>query len=209
MFGLQGIPRDLNDRMIDPLKLKLFTTLTSAGYRQCPACENTVELLKELARASNKVQFEEISILEDKESADRWKVTRAPTIIITGHGIRYTGAPIGMETAPFVYTLIMASTGKTIFSGMLGSKLDGIRKARLELIVTPTCPYCAQAALIENSLAIESAGKLVVDVVESYENPDIARKYNVSGVPVTVFDGDPSNQIVGVPTLAALLARLA
>jgi len=194
--------------MKDPVKLKIFTTMTSGGYRQCPACENTVSLLKELARASDKVQFEEISILEDKESAERWKVSRAPTIIITGHGIRYTGAPIGMETAPFVYTLIMASTGKTIFSGMLGSKLDSVRKARLELIVTPTCPYCAQAALIENSLVMESAGKLAVDVVESYENPDIARKYNVTGVPVTVFNGNPANQIVGVPTLAAILARI-
>ncbi len=165
-------------------------------------------LVKELARASDKIQFEEISILEDKESAGRWNVTRAPTVIITGHGIRYTGAPIGMETAPFVYTVIMASTGKTIFSGMLGNKLEKVRKARLELIVTPTCPYCAQAALIENSLVMESAGKLAVDIVESYENPDIARKYSVTGVPVTVIDGNPVTQIVGVPTLAEILARI-
>ncbi|MBN2152666.1 MAG: thioredoxin family protein [Candidatus Lokiarchaeota archaeon] len=209
MFGAQGIPRDLDGRMREPVKLKAFTTLTGAGYRQCPACENTVSLLEELARATDKVQFEEISILEDKESAERWRVTRAPTIIITGHGIRYTGAPIGMETAPFVYTLVMASTGRTIFSGMLGNKLDGVRKARLELIVTPTCPYCAQAALIENSLVMESGGRLAIDVVESYENPDVARKYNVTGVPVTVFDGNPANQIVGVPTLASILSRIA
>ncbi len=195
--------------MKNPVKLKVFTTLTGAGYRQCPACENTVALLKELARATDKIQFEEISILEDKQAAERWQVTRAPTIIITGHGIRYTGAPIGMETAPFIYTLIMASSGKTIFDGMLKGKMDDARKARLELIVTPTCPYCAQAALIENSLVMESDGKLAIDVVESYENPDIARKYNVSGVPVTVFDGDPARQIVGVPSLAAILSKLA
>lgn len=199
----------MNERMKNPVKLKVFTTLTGAGYRQCPACENTVALLKELARATDKIQFEEISILEDKQAAERWQVTRAPTIIITGHGIRYTGAPIGMETAPFIYTLIMASSGKTIFDGMLKGKMDDARKARLELIVTPTCPYCAQAALIENSLVMESDGKLAIDVVESYENPDIARKYNVSGVPVTVFDGDPARQIVGVPSLAAILSKLA
>jgi glutaredoxin-like protein len=208
MFGAQGIPRDLNERMKAPVKLKVFTTLTSGGYRQCPACENTVALLKELAQATDKIQFEEISIIEDKATAERWQVTRAPTIIITGHGIRYTGAPIGMETAPFIYTLVMASSGKTIFDGLLQGKLDGIRKSRLELIVTPTCPYCAQAALIENSLVMESNGKLAIDVVESYENPDIARKYSVTGVPVTVFDGDPANQIVGVPTLVAILSKI-
>jgi glutaredoxin-like protein len=208
MFGAQAIPRDFASRMKEPVKLKVFTTRTASGYRQCPACENTAMLVQELARASDKVQFEEISIIEDKETAERWQVSRAPTIIIPGHGIRYTGAPIGMETAPFIFTIIMASTGKTIFDGTIVSKLEGIRKARLELIVTPTCPYCAQAALIENSLVMESRGKLSIDVVESYENPDIARKYNVSGVPVTVFNGDPANQIVGVPTLAAIMSKL-
>jgi glutaredoxin-like protein len=208
MFGAQSIPRDLNERMKSPLKLKVFTTLTGAGYWQCPACENTVALLKELARATDKIQFEEISIIEDKQSAERWQVTRAPTIIITGHGIRYTGAPIGMETAPFIYTLIMASSGKTIFGDLLQGKLDGVQKARLELIVTPTCPYCAQAALIENSLVMDSKGKLAIDVVESYENPDVARKYSVTGVPVTVFDGDPASQIVGVPSLSAILSKV-
>ncbi len=58
--------------MKNPVKLKVFTTLTGAGYRQCPACENTVTLLKELARATDKIQFEEISILEDKQAAERW-----------------------------------------------------------------------------------------------------------------------------------------
>lgn len=186
-----------------PVKLKLFTTLTSGGYRQCPACENTASLLQELHRASPKIEVEEISIIEDPDTATRYRVSRAPTIIIQGHGIRYTGAPIGLETAPFVHTLVMASTGTTIFGNMIDSIVPSLRKARIELLVTPTCPYCSQAVLIENSLVLPSAGKLSIDIVETYENPDIARKYNVSGVPVTVIDG--KDTIVGVPTLQALL----
>jgi glutaredoxin len=54
------------------------------------------------------------------------------------------------------------------------------------VIVTPTCPYCAQAVLLENALAIQSKDKVSVEIVESYENADIARKYEVTGVPVTI-----------------------
>nr|MDO8109785.1 thioredoxin family protein [Candidatus Sigynarchaeota archaeon] len=192
--------------MKDIIRLKVFTTLTPSGYRQCPACENTASFLHDLERETNKIVVEEVSIITDKESAEHYKVTRAPTVIIQGHGIRYTGAPIGLEMAPFIFTIIMASTGKTIFTGgSLAKDLNAVQKARLELIVTPTCPYCAQAALIENSLVMESKGKLTIDIVESYENPDIAREYNVTAVPVTFVNGNPAKKIVGVPTLTALL----
>ena len=66
-----------------------------------------------------------------------------------------------------------------------------------------------EAALIENALVMESRGKLAIDIVESYENPDIARKYQVTGVPATIIDGNPATKIEGVPTLAMLLQRLA
>jgi len=208
MFGSAALPRDLDEKMKETVKLKVFTTLAANGYRQCPACENTVNIIKELTQASNKIKFEEISIIEDRDSAEHYNVTRAPTIIIQGHGIRYTGAPIGQETAPFIYTIIMASNKTSIFGGAIASKLAAFRKARLELIVTPTCPYCAQAALIENSMVMESSGKLTVNIIEAYENPDIARTYNVTGVPVTIIDGDPEKKIVGVPSLAILESLL-
>src|SRR5271157_683695 len=204
MFGSAALPSDLDEKMKETVKLKVFTTLTGNGYHQCPACENTVNIIRELTRATSKIRFEEISILEDQESAEHYNVTRAPSIIIPGHGIRYTGAPAGLETAPFIYTIIMASNRTSIFGGAITSKMEAFHKARLELIVTPTCPYCAQAALIENSIVMESSGKLAIDIIEAYENPDIARKYNVTGVPVTVVDGNLEKKIVGVPSLASL-----
>ncbi len=208
MFNHNAIPGDLDDRLREPVTLKVFTTLSASGYRQCPACENTIDVVKQLQGKSSKIRYDEISIIENPGSARHYQVTRAPTIIVAGHGIRYTGAPMGMELAPFVHTLVMASTGITILGNFMEKAIDRVRKARLELIVTPTCPYCSQAALIENSLVMESKGKLTIDIVESYENPDIARKYQVTGVPVTIIDGDPATKITGVPTLAMLLQRV-
>jgi glutaredoxin-like protein len=189
--------------------LKVFTTLTGAGYRQCPACENVIDLVKQLKeRSAGLIDYEEISITEDPDAAAKYKVERAPTIIVQGHGIRYTGAPIGQEAAPFVFSVVMASNGakNPMASALPQVIFDRIKKSRVELIVTPTCPYCAQAALIENALAMLSNGKIVIDIVESYENPDIAKKYGVSAVPVTVVNG--TQKIVGVPNVAQLLAAM-
>jgi glutaredoxin len=102
----------------------------------------------------------------------------------------------------------MASQGTSIFGDTLKGKLGNLKRTRLTLLVTPTCPYCAQAVLIENSLVMDSEKNLSIDIVETYENPDIARQYNVTGVPVTVFNGNPLDTIVGVPTLGSLLQKL-
>lgn len=194
--------RRLLDSLKNPVRLKVITTLTAEGYRQCPACEDTASLVEELAKGSDLLAFEEISIIDDVATCKTLNVTRAPTVLFENLGIRYTGAPMGLETSPFIYTIYMASTRKTIFSGMLDDRLENLKEAKLELIVTPTCPYCSQAALIENSIVIDSNGRLTIDIIESYENPDIARKYGVTGVPVTIING--SERIEGVPSLELL-----
>jgi glutaredoxin-like protein len=193
------------DRVV---KLKVFTSLTSDGYHQCPACEDTVSLLKEMAAAANgKIEWEEISIIDEKDRAEsEYGVQRAPTILINDGTIRYTGAPIGLELAPFIQTVLMVSTGQSLLGDLVDDRVKQIRKkAKLTLVVTPNCPYCAQTALIENSLALISKN-INVEIVESYENPDIARKYEVSAVPVTIIN--ETKKITGVPNVAFLISQM-
>ena len=100
----------------------------------------------------------------------------------------------------------MASTGETILVNLIDDNVAAIKGGKLMVIVTPTCPYCSQAVLLENSLAIVSKGKIKVEVVEAYENPDIAKQWQVSGVPVTIVND--RDKIVGVPNLPKLLGYL-
>ena len=194
---LQKMKRDIH--------ILVFTTLTRQGYRQCPACEDTASFVRNLANLSEKLIWDEISV-EDKEKCAKYNVTRFPTILIPEFGIRYTGAPIGLEASPFFQTLLMASTGETILGDLIDNKVAAIKGGKLMVIVTPTCPYCSQAVLLENSLAIISKGKIRVEVVEAYENPDIAKQWGVSGVPVTIVND--KDKIVGVPTLPKILSYL-
>jgi len=206
--------KDLLTKMPKVVHLKVFTTKEASAdnktYVRCPACEDVVVMIKELAKNANKkIDWEEISIIadEDKAKCKKYGVDRAPTILFTDYNIRYTGAPIGLETAPFIQTLLWVASGETAFGSSFDDQLARIKKkANLRIIVTPTCPYCAQTVLMENALAIESKDKISVEIVESYENPDIARQYEVTGVPVTIVND--SNKIVGVPNLAMLLMNM-
>ncbi len=200
--------KDILSKMSKIVRLKVFTSKTAEGYRQCPACEDTVVMVRELAKlADGKIDWEELSINVDKEACDKYNVTRVPTILFLDYNIRYTGAPIGLETAPFVQTIMMASSKESFLGDAFDNQISRIKKrAKMMAIVTPTCPYCAQAVLMENALAIQSKDKVSVEVVESYENPDIARKYEVTSVPVTIVND--VNRVTGVPNISQLLSTM-
>lgn len=197
-----GKIKDMFKQMRDPVKLVVFTD----KEEMCPACNETLAILESIMQYTDKIILQEISLISEKEEAAKHGVTRAPTIIFEDFGIKYTGAPIGLETAPFIQTILMASTGETPHGPLVSKKLEKIKQeGSLIVIVTPTCPYCAQAVLLENSLAIMSS-KVNVEIVESYENPDIARKFQVTGVPVTIVNS--KEKITGIPNIAILINKL-
>ncbi|HMF30971.1 MAG TPA: thioredoxin domain-containing protein, partial [Candidatus Lokiarchaeia archaeon] len=100
------------EKMENPVKVLLFTTLDAEGLRHCPACQDAAQFVKELASMSDgKFEVEEYSISENHDICEQYHVDRVPTIIFPDFGIRYTGAPIGMEAAPFLQTIVIASTG--------------------------------------------------------------------------------------------------
>ena len=204
-------------KMEKRVKLLLFTTLGSDGKRLCPACEDTAGLVKEIAKSSNgKLEITEYSISNDKDVCVQHHVERVPTILFPDHGIRYTGAPIGMETAPFLQTIVIASTNKT--GVPLDMQNDLKTKARgkiIRTIVTPTCPYCPTAVLIANRVAIASGGLVTSEIIESYEHGDLAAKYKITGVPAVVIgklqDGQVINDEVaflGLPSGRELVEKL-
>ena len=72
----------------------------------------------------------------------------------------------------------------------------------LQVFVTPTCPYCPRAAVLAMEMAVESS-YVTADIVESSEFPDLANKFNVMGVPLSMVNGKervegaaPPNMIV-------------
>ncbi|HDJ94771.1 MAG TPA: glutaredoxin [Acidilobales archaeon] len=193
--------------MVNPVECMVFVTKDP----RCAYCEATVQLCKLLSETSNgkvviKVFYEERS--EDRKVFEKFKVTRTPSLILHNGYIRYTGIPAGEELKGLIETLIRLSTGNP---GLSSRTIDALKnqlkgKAYIEVIVTPTCPYCPYAALEANMFAFASEGKIISDIVEAVENPDIADYYGVTMVPVVVINGNV--EFIGVPREDMLLKAI-
>ena len=174
---------------------------------ECMYCRATKEFLEELVELSDgKLEIKTFIKGRDENISDIFGTERAPVILFQDYKIRYLGAPVGQETWAFLETIIMASrkTPKlSVESYNILKKLNS--PTRIEVIVTPSCPYCPYAALLSNSAAIASQ-LIFSDVVEAYEFPEIAEKYGVTAVPAIAING--KRVFVGVPPEETFIAAV-
>ncbi|MBI5664660.1 MAG: thioredoxin-disulfide reductase [Nitrospirae bacterium] len=148
--------------------------------------DTTVSFMKALPELTDKIKVGFFSLKD--EQAKRRGVKRSPTILIgpDKYNIRYTGSPAGEEAASFILAVIMASTGKTYLSGDSRKRLERLKEKRhVRVFVSPTCPYCPQQVIYAVSAAVEKNEFISVEVIEIYENPDLAEKYGAMSVPTT------------------------
>lgn len=194
--------------MIDKVKVTMYTG------ENCELCGPIEELLKILAELSKGKINLEIKQVKSKEEMTRKLGVEKPPVILLGEKeeVRYTGAPLGHEGWALLETIVTLSTKKVQIPEKYVEKLRNLKKiVRIETIITPTCPYCPYAVLIANRIAIASEGKVISDVVEAHEFPEIAEKFNVMAVPTIVLSTKPyQGEVfsVGVPKEKALLEKI-
>jgi len=191
--------------MKEPVTLYVFV---ERDRSRCRYCNNTVKLVESLAKASARVSTPPLLnyVIAEKgvneELFKKFKVSRIPSIILLDGYIRYTGMPAGEEIRGLVETIIRLSTGDSGLSERSIKRISELKApVYIEVIVTPTCPYCPYVALMANMIAFEAyrAGNkaVVADIVEAYENPDIADAYNVMSVPTVAINRQVA--FVGLP----------
>jgi thioredoxin reductase (NADPH) len=173
------------DSLKDPVSILLFT----AEDVNQPFNEFSTRLLTELSLISDKIlpKFETIG----GELSKKYDVTSSPTLLIQPdtYNIRLTGAPAGEELKTFLLTLIMASTGATILSDASKQRLVDLKDPRnIKVFVSPLCPYCPLQAAIAIAVAVEKAGLISTEIIEIYENRDLAAKYDAFSVPQVFVD---------------------
>jgi alkyl hydroperoxide reductase subunit AhpF len=168
-------------------------------------------LLKTLEELSNgKLSIEEISINENQEEAEKYNVTRIPAILfVNGDGkeiIRYSAHPTGSEFVPFLNSIQYFSGIRPSYTDQILTHLKKIDKSEMKIFITPTCPYCPATVPVLTLFAIVSNGKITAEIIDVNLNPDIARKYGVQSVPLTVVN--EKDRIVGMFTPQDLLDKL-
>ncbi len=151
--------------------------------------EAAVSLVKALSVLSDKLKVSFHKVGEGL--AIKRNVQRSPTVLIAPdkYRIRYTGAPLGEEGRSLLLAILMASTGKSVLTPPSIERVAGLKEKRdIQVFVSPTCPYCPQQALAAFSAAIVRPDLVSAEVVEIYENQDLAENLGSLSVPQTFIN---------------------
>ncbi len=177
-----------------PVRIDLFTqrelALTIAGEQPCATCKPTRELLQELSSLSDLLSLRVHIWKEAVEEREALGIERVPGIALRGQGktvLKFYGLPSGTEFPTFVETLTDLSRGETILSP---GSIKTLRKLKgnvtVRVFVTPACPYCPQMMRAIYHLALVNP-KIKAEVIEASEFPELAQRYGVRAVPLTVI----------------------
>jgi glutaredoxin-like protein len=176
--------RNFLNGMESKTKLVYFETKDDCTY-----CNEISMLLDEIKGTTDKIEIEKHDISE-KAVAEKHGADRAPLIIFEGKNrgkVRFYGIPSGHEFGGFLATIVEVSKGETMeFNEDLKKKIAEIDvPLRLDVFVTPQCPYCPGAVRLAQAMAI--LNKNVIGCgVEATEFSEWADKNGVRHVPRTI-----------------------
>jgi len=184
-------------KLTKPVKLKVFTSqrteANGSKIRACMDCGQFMSLLRIYEKNSNgMLTIEELSIDDNPEFAKRYDIQRVPTVLfIDDKGrevIRYLAAPQGGEIQPFVQAIFAFAGAPNYYEATIKQNLNRIKPSTIKVMVTNSCPYCPQVAMIANLFAIASDGKIRTIIIDIATNPDISQYYDAAGVPYTIIN---------------------
>jgi glutaredoxin-like protein len=134
--------REVFDQLKEPVEVLFFGQ--EAG---CEYCEDTLQLIQEIAALSDKLGVRVYDLDRDASIAQQYKVDKAPGIVIAGrdgdqildYGIRYAGVPAGHEFSSLVHDLILVSGRDSGLDAKTRQFLAGLKEpVLLQVFVTPT-----------------------------------------------------------------------
>lgn len=178
------------------VKFDYFTQQASSlfvpGREECAHCEETQQMLGELASLSDKLSLTVHQFAEAPEEAKKLGVDRVPGIVMRGpanRALRFFGFPGGNEFPNFVESIIAASKQQTQVGKEAAKHLKKLKeKVSITVYVTPTCPHCPGVVRAAYGLALASA-HIEASAVEIGEFPRLAQQVGVRAVPLTVLNG--------------------
>lgn len=187
---LKDDARKTLEKTFKDLKRKVVIEVFTKDGTNEPYNQLSQRFATELSEISDKIVVKTFKIGDERSK--QMGVTRSPTILIDPDHYRiiYTGAPAGEEGRSFIQTILMASRDDSMLSSKGRKRLAELRdKRHIQVFVTAACPYCPGEVQNANATAIERPDLVVSEVVESAENIDMAKQFNVGSVPQTVING--------------------
>ena len=203
-----------------PVRIDLFVEREKKLFRaadECEYCDEARQLMGELAALSPQIELVVHSLSDEPDEARRLGVERAPSIVLSGAArgrVSFVGLPLGHALTILIETLVAVADGDSRLEDEARQALGALdADVRLELFVTPSCPYCPAVARLVNKLAIESA-RVSAEVVEVDQFPALGEQYDLEGVPTLVVNGrialagmQPEAHLLGAVVQAARAVR--
>jgi alkyl hydroperoxide reductase subunit AhpF len=102
--------------------------------------------------------------------------------------IHYLAVPQGPENLPFLEALLGMPRGAVGFRGEWARRLARLRRdAELMVFVAAICPHCARVVREAVHMALANP-QIKTVVVDAHRLPELAERYAVKSVPVTILD---------------------
>jgi len=138
----------LQDNLRDPVAIELFSQkkspLVVPGRSECEYCEETEQLLGEVAEMSDKVRLTVHDVRATPDAGADYGIQpdMVPALVLRGENkgtLRYFGIPAGNEFTTFLYDLADVSTGSTKLSQPTKDELAKLPSdVHIRVFVTPT-----------------------------------------------------------------------
>ena len=178
------------------VKIDYFTQRPSpiyvAGREPCAHCEDTRQLLEELAALSDKISLTVHELADEAETAQKLGVDKVPGIVLRGpanRALRFFGIPGGNEFPNFIESIIEVSKARVELGPETAKQLKKLKdRVSITVYVTPACPHCPGVVRAAYRLALASA-HVEAAAVEIGEFPRLAQQLGVRAVPFTVING--------------------
>ncbi len=182
------LAKEFGEKLVNDVRLVVFTQEIP-----CIFCKETVLVAEELASINPKIKLEIYDFVKDQMKAKELRVDKIPAIAVIGakdYGVRFYGIPSGYEFTSLVGAITDVSRGDSGLAEKTREVLKHIDSSlRIQVFVTPTCPYCPAAVRLAHRMAIES-DMVWAEMVEATEFVPLAQKHNVTSVPKIVINDE-------------------
>jgi alkyl hydroperoxide reductase subunit F len=197
--------RKILEKLESSVRLIFFTQESA-----CPSCTQQRELLEELVSLSGKLELKIYDFVLHGDEAISHKIDKIPATVVSGkrdYGIRFYGVTTGYEFSSLLEAIVMVSTGRSGLNPQLEELVRDIKEpVHLQVLVTPTCPYCPRMVHVAHQFAFVNEN-IRADMIEAQEFPYLAQRYNLYSVPKTIINEAHSFE-GAIPAEAAYLQIL-
>ena len=151
--------------------------------------------------------IEEVNFVLEPDKAAQYGVDRVPGIALVWQDesgserdskIRFLGTPGGYEFMSLIQAVLLVGGRPSTLSDESRALIAAVdMPVDVRVFTTPTCPHCPRAVSVAHEMAFANPN-ITAYAVEATEYPDLARRYQVTGVPKTVVvSSSDSTEILG------------